>query len=111
MGGARLDISSDNFPSLQKMLCDAKIVTLKDVVDRAGPHFGNRRGLADSMGLRSLRVVSQLLEKWRAACMKDEIYLLLGYSAGRCRPDEQDLFPGLVVSPNLDGSASNTLCC
>lgn len=103
VGGARLDVSSANSPSLQKMLCGAKIVTLKDVVDLTGPYFGNRRGLADSLGLRSLRVVSQLLEKWRAACTTDETELLVDYCAGVCRPDKQDLFPGLVVWPNLDG--------
>ena len=108
-GSARLDISSANFPSLQKILCGAEMVTLKDEVDLMEPRFGNRRGLADSMGLRSLRVVSQLLEKWRAACTKDVIELLVGYSAGRCRPDEQDLFPGLVVSPNLDGGTGPLL--
>ena len=52
-GSARLDISSANFPSLQKILCGAEMVTLKDEVDLMEPRFGNRRGLADSMMLRS----------------------------------------------------------
>ena len=94
VGGARLDVSSTNFPALQKMLCGAKIVTLKDVVNLTGPYFGNRRGFADSLGLRSLRVVSQLLEKWRASCITDETELLVDYCAGVCRPEKQDFSLG-----------------
>ena len=95
VGRAHLNISPANFPSLQNILCSANVVALKDVVDLKESRFGNRRVLATSMMLRSLRLVSTLLKKWRANCTIDEIELLTVQCV--------HLFFLLVLSPNLQG--------
>ena len=104
IGGARLDVSEVGLPALEKMLLSSKIVILKNVIDLAGSDFGNVKGFADCLGLRSCRVVSQLLKKWRDTCTAGEIKLVEDYCTGALCPDERDSFPGLVLSPILEGS-------
>ncbi|XP_041946065.1 uncharacterized protein LOC121707480 [Alosa sapidissima] len=69
-----MDISSSDFPSLRRRFLDSRIVMLKDVVDLAGSDFQNARRFAASIGLRSLRVATQLLDKWRTTCNTGGIF-------------------------------------
>lgn len=107
VGGARMDVSLSDFPTFQRRLLDSKIVTLKDVVIRAGAEFKDVRSFADSMGLRCTRVASKLLDKWRTSCTAEESKLLKDYSAGVAHPDEFDEFPDLSLSPILDESSGS----
>ncbi|XP_048113258.1 uncharacterized protein LOC125303492 [Alosa alosa] len=93
-----MDISSSDFPSLRRRFLDSRIVTLKDVVDLAGSDFRNARRFAASIGLRSLRVATQLLDKWRTTCNTGERTLMKDYCSGMVRPDVFDVFPALELT-------------
>ncbi|KAJ4947290.1 hypothetical protein JOQ06_009326 [Pogonophryne albipinna] len=52
-------------PSLQQRLCEERILTLGQVVEMCGPRLDNAAGLASRLSLRSVRVVSLLLQSWK----------------------------------------------
>ncbi|KAK3509527.1 hypothetical protein QTP70_000544 [Hemibagrus guttatus] len=63
------------------------------------------------MGLRSLRVVNQLLHRWRSALTSEERVQLMGYQRTETGPAEDEPFPWLDIAPDLDGCAGPLLEC
>ncbi|XP_058242972.1 ribonuclease inhibitor-like [Hemibagrus wyckioides] len=63
------------------------------------------------MGLRSLRVVNQLLHCWRSALTSEEHVQLMDYQNTETGPAENGPSPQLNIAPDLDGCADPLLEC
>ncbi|KAK3538614.1 hypothetical protein QTP86_008681 [Hemibagrus guttatus] len=63
------------------------------------------------MGLRSRRVVNQLLHRWRSALTSEERVQLMDYQHTETGPAEDEPFPQLNMAPDLDGCAGPLLEC
>jgi len=101
--GSRLDISSKGpFPALEGTLLRSGIISLGHLVQLAGTDFKSVDLVAEHLGIRSTRVVTKLLEKWRSALTEEECKLLKDYSDGFIFPNCGDPFPNLLLSPNLE---------
>jgi len=57
-------VNSSYFPANTGLLIKAEITTLGHLVNIAGPDFDNIEKTAEKLGLKSLRLVHQLLIKW-----------------------------------------------
>ncbi len=66
----------------------------------------NVLALAQHLGIRSIRSMTQLLMKWQAALKTTEIDLLVEYFAGPCYSNPKDSFPCLFLSVNVEGITS-----
>lgn len=101
--GARLDLSASGLhPGLNKTLTDSKVITLGQLLEVSGMDFMNDEATAQHLGIRSTRLVAQLLVKWQMLLNATERLLLAEYGDGRCEPDPEDSFPCLSFSPNLE---------
>ncbi|KAL2076997.1 hypothetical protein ACEWY4_027414 [Coilia grayii] len=110
--GSLFDLALDKpLPCLTLNLLRSGVTTLGALVKIAGSDFKNFVKLADYLGTRSYRIVSQLLGKWRARLTKAEFAMLEDFSAGSSSPDCNDPFPNLALSPNLMGCAGTFLEC
>ncbi|KAK3560930.1 hypothetical protein QTP86_023127 [Hemibagrus guttatus] len=67
--------------------------------------------LAARLGLRSLRVVNQLLRRWRTVLTSKERVQLMDYQITETNPAEEGSFPQLDITPDLDGSEGPLLEC
>ncbi|KAK3543156.1 hypothetical protein QTP70_011951 [Hemibagrus guttatus] len=63
------------------------------------------------MGLRSLRVVNQLLHHWRSALTSEERVQMMDYQHTETGPAEDEPFPRLNIAPDIDGCAGPLLEC
>ncbi|KAI4891756.1 hypothetical protein NFI96_021962 [Prochilodus magdalenae] len=99
---AHLDISSQTSHDLSRILIAAGVTKLGQLVGLAGPELTNAENFAAQLGMRSLRVVSQLLYRWSSVLTSDERLLLKDCATGvSTEPAEGDSFPKCTVSPNL----------
>ncbi|KAK3538149.1 hypothetical protein QTP70_032484, partial [Hemibagrus guttatus] len=103
--GGRLDISGVTVPALSRTLVSSGIVTLRELVNVAGSDLSRAEDLAARMGLRSRRVVNQLLHRWRSALTSEERVQLMDYQHTETGPAEDESFPRLNIAPDLDGCA------
>ena len=103
INGARLDVQCNTTPGLNSMLCTAKAITLRKIVDIAGPDLSNTTAVASYLGLRSLRQTKNILNMWVEKLTEDELTMLQEYSDGVETPDDGDPFPELGFVPDLDG--------
>ncbi|KAK3522499.1 hypothetical protein QTP86_016151 [Hemibagrus guttatus] len=109
--GGRLDISGVTVPALSRTLVSSGIVTLRELVNVAGLDLSRAEDLAVRMGLRSQRVVNQLLHRWRSALTSEEHVQLMDYQHTETGPAEDKPFPRLNIAPDLDGCAGPLLEC
>ncbi|KAK3530199.1 hypothetical protein QTP86_018057, partial [Hemibagrus guttatus] len=109
--GGRLDISGVTVPALSRTLVSSGIVTLRELVNVAGSDLSRAEDLAARMGLRSRRVVNQLLHRWRSALTSEERVQLMDYQHTETGPAEDESFPRLNIAPDLDGCAGPLLEC
>ncbi|KAK3506665.1 hypothetical protein QTP70_013171 [Hemibagrus guttatus] len=109
--GGRLDISGVTIPALSRTLVSSGIVTLRELVNVAGSDLSRAEDLAARMGLRSRRVVNQLLHRWRSALTSEERVQLMDYQHTETGPAEDESFPRLNIAPDLDGCAGPLLEC
>ncbi|KAK3516159.1 hypothetical protein QTP70_005511 [Hemibagrus guttatus] len=86
--GGRLDISGVTVPALSRTLVSSGIVTLRELVNIAGSDLSRAEDLAVCMGLRSRRVVNQLLHRWRSALTSEEHVQLMDYQRTETGPAE-----------------------
>ncbi|KAK3516433.1 hypothetical protein QTP70_012487, partial [Hemibagrus guttatus] len=107
----RLDISGVTVPALSRTLVSSGIVTLRELVNVAGSDLSRAEDLAARMGLRSRRVVNQLLHRWRSALTSEERVQLMDYQHTETGPAEDESFPRLNIAPDLDGCAGPLLEC
>src|SRR4029434_9979215 len=61
--GARLDVSAGMMPSLDNILSNKGVNTFRDLVTVAAPTLNNAENLSSILGIRSLRIVTQFLNK------------------------------------------------
>ena len=99
--GARLDLAGTITPALTRVLLSSGVTTLRRLVDVAGPDLTRVEDVAARLGMRSLRVVAQLLEGWRTALSPEEREQVKDYSAGVVSPTEDDPFPDITITPDL----------
>ena len=100
--GSRLDITCEKpIHAVTFSLLRSGVTTLGHLFRLAGSDFGNTRNVADHLGVRSIRVIAQLLEKWRASLTSGELQMLGDFISGLCSPDCSDPFPNFTLSPNL----------
>ncbi|KAK3575409.1 hypothetical protein QTP86_026245, partial [Hemibagrus guttatus] len=109
--GGRLDISGVTVPALSRTFVSSGIVTLRELVNVAGSDLSRAEDLAARMGLRSRRVVNQLLHRWRSALTSEERVQLMDYQHTETGPAEDESFPRLNIAPDLDGCAGPLLEC
>ncbi|KAK3574481.1 hypothetical protein QTP86_008085 [Hemibagrus guttatus] len=107
----RLDISGVTVPALSRTLVSSGIVTLRELVNIAGSDLSRAEDLAAHMGLRSRRVVNQLLHRWRSALTSEERVQLMNYQRTETGSAEDEFFPRLNIAPDLDGCAGPLLEC
>ncbi|KAK3541512.1 hypothetical protein QTP86_028172, partial [Hemibagrus guttatus] len=109
--GGRLDISGVTAPALSRAFISSRVVTLWELVNIAGTDLSRAEDLAARLGLRSLRVVNQLLRRWRTVLTSKERVQLMDYQITETKPAEEGSFPQLDIAPDLDGSEGLLLEC
>ncbi len=88
------------------MLIKHKVITLNQLLNVVGLDFKNELALAQHLGSRSIRLVTQLLMKWQAALKTTEKDLLVEYFAGSRDSNPKDSFRCLFLSVNVEGITS-----
>ncbi|KAK3513324.1 hypothetical protein QTP70_012371 [Hemibagrus guttatus] len=109
--GGRLDISGVTAPALSRAFISSRVVTLRELVNIAGTDLSRAEDLVVRLGLRSLRVVNQLLHRWRTVLTSEERVQLMDYQITETNPAEEGSFPQLDIAPHLDGSEGPLLEC
>ncbi|KAK3543864.1 hypothetical protein QTP70_030047, partial [Hemibagrus guttatus] len=109
--GGHLDISGVTAPALSRALISSRVVTLRELVKITGTDLSRAEDLVARLGLRSLRVVKQLLRQWRTVLTSKERVQLMGYQITETNPAEERSFPQLDIAPDLDGSEGPHLEC
>jgi len=102
--GARLDLTDNSFfPGLNRVLMGHDVITLSQLLNIVGADFKDEVALAQCLGIRSIRLVTQLLVNWKAALETTELELLTEYCKGSCVANPKDSFPCLSLSINVEG--------
>ncbi len=83
-------------------LIKAGCTTLEHLVNTAGPDFENIEETAAMLGFKSIRLVRQMLMKWRSTLEEEEIKILSEFYQGFIKPNEEDPFYNLILSPKMD---------
>ncbi|KAK3539413.1 hypothetical protein QTP70_007494 [Hemibagrus guttatus] len=109
--GGRLDISGVTAPALSRALISSRVVTLQELVNITGTDLSRAEDLATRLGLTSLRVVNQLLRRWRTVLTSKERVQLMDYRITETNPAEEGSFPQLDIAPDLDRSEGLLLEC
>ncbi|KAK3521761.1 hypothetical protein QTP70_016222, partial [Hemibagrus guttatus] len=109
--GGRLEISGVTAPALSRALISSRVVTFRELVNIAGTDLSQAEDLVARLGLRSLRVVNQLLHRWRTVLTSKERVQLMDYPITETNPAEAGSFPQLDIAPDLDGSEGPLLEC
>lgn len=77
--GAKLDCTTEAVPHFSKMLVKRKIITLRKLMDMAGPTLMDGGQVAEHLGVRSKRIVGQMLESCRKALSAEERIIIKSY--------------------------------
>lgn len=99
--GSRLNLSCEIPSWIEQKLKNAQIITLKDLIEVAGRNLINIVVLTQRLGIRSEGVVGQMLEKCRSSLCEEEWMLSYDYSTSWKRPNAEDNFPEMIISPDL----------
>lgn len=86
---------------MHRQFCLSNVVTLGHVVQLAGANMDNATPLAFCLQVKSTGSVSVLLSRWREALTDSERALLRQYCDGFMKPDENDVFPSVSISPDF----------
>lgn len=101
--GTRFDELGEVFsPANTGRLIKAGFTTLGHLVNTAGPDFENIEETAARLGFKSIRLVRQMLMKWRSALKEEEVKILSEFCQGFIKPNEEDPFHNLILSPKMD---------
>ncbi|XP_044227204.1 uncharacterized protein LOC122995885 [Thunnus albacares] len=91
--GGLLDCPSWGGPTLSRLLHTAGVSTLGQAVELAGPRLDDPVGLAARMGVRSTRVINQLLKHWKQKLTGHQCLLLTDFCDGALLPNCTDPYP------------------
>ena len=98
--GARLDVSAGMMPSLDNILSNKGVKTLRDLVTVAGPTLNNAENLSSILGIRSLRIVTPFLNKVKDTLTEREKAMLQSFNNDAVFSDDEDFFPLLNITPD-----------
>ncbi|KAL3975157.1 hypothetical protein ACER0C_023783 [Sarotherodon galilaeus] len=99
--GSLLDCPVGGRTTLSRRLHAAQVCSLKRVVELAGPRLDAPEGLAAQLGIRSTRVVGQLLDHWKRKLGGVECSLLGSYCDGSLSPNHLDPYPSIRLFPGF----------
>ena len=99
--GGLLDCPSCGGPTLSRLLHTAGVSTLGQVVELAGPRLDDPVGLAARMGVRSTRVINQLLKHWKQKLTGHQCLLLTDFCDGALLPNCTDPYPTIGLFPDF----------
>ncbi|KAL2078927.1 hypothetical protein ACEWY4_024671 [Coilia grayii] len=108
--GSSLDVSQELSLLPTTKLISAGVITLGDLVEIAGPELKNCSALAHHLGVRSNRIVDQVLRKWQSLLTMEQMQMLGDFWRGECSPNCQDPFPRFTLLPDLAGCTGCYLC-
>ncbi|KAF1378060.1 hypothetical protein PFLUV_G00185660 [Perca fluviatilis] len=100
--GDQLDYPCWAGSAITDTFCRARVLTLGTVVDITGHKLDNAAALAAVLGVRSVRIITKLLDYWKHKLTGHESILLEQYTGGLTTPQTDDSFPDLFVRPCLD---------
>lgn len=84
MNGGCLDTPCWAGSAVAEVFCRAGILTFGSVVNIAGPELDNAAVVAAGLGVRSVKIISKLLEHWKRCLTGHECLLLNECSNGLC---------------------------
>ncbi|KAI3368386.1 hypothetical protein L3Q82_008089 [Scortum barcoo] len=99
--GGFLDCPSWSGPTLSRLLRAAGVSTLGQVVELAGPRLDDPVGLAAQLGLRSTRIMGQVLKHWRQKLTAEQFLLLNDFCYGSLQQNCEDPFPSIRLFPDF----------
>ncbi|XP_035990392.1 mucin-3A isoform X4 [Fundulus heteroclitus] len=99
--GARLDVCDGTLPGLSETLCRSGTVTVRRLVEPAGPDFSNIQALGSLLGVRSDRLIRRFLDRVKERMTAKERHLLQLHYTGHCEPDPIDPFPDVQLDPDF----------
>ncbi|KAI3358172.1 hypothetical protein L3Q82_003167 [Scortum barcoo] len=99
--GGFLDCPSWSGPTLSRLLRAAGVSTLGQVVELAGPRLDDPVGLAAQLGLRSTRIMGQILKHWRQKLTAEQFLLLNDFCYGSLQQNCEDPFPSIRLFPDF----------
>lgn len=99
--GSLLDCPVWGTTTLSRRLHAAQVFPLKRVVELAGPRLDNPDGLAGQLGIRSTRVVGQLLDHWKRKLGGVECSHLASYCDSTLFPNHLDPYPSIRLFPGF----------
>ncbi|KAI3359137.1 hypothetical protein L3Q82_002592 [Scortum barcoo] len=99
--GGFLDCPSWSGPTLSRLLRAAGVSTLGQVVELAGPRLDDPVGLAAQLGLRSTRIMGQILKHWRQKLTAEQFLLLNDFCYGSLQQNCEDPFPPIRLFPDF----------
>ncbi|KAI3377340.1 hypothetical protein L3Q82_008544, partial [Scortum barcoo] len=77
------------------------VSTLGQVVELAGPRLDDPVGLAAQLGLRSTRIMGQILKHWRQKLTAEQFLLLNDFCYGSLQQNCEDPFPPIGLFPDF----------
>lgn len=101
INGARLDVISTS-STFTELFIRAGITVLKKLVFLAGAGLVNVEEVTACVKIKSVRTMTQILQKMRSVLTAEEDNMLKDYCEGLISPNYMDPFPKLFLSPNLD---------
>ncbi|XP_037552133.1 ATP-binding cassette sub-family C member 9 [Nematolebias whitei] len=96
-----MDVCNSTVPGLSKTLCESGTMTLRRLVEMAGPDFFNVREVVLLLGVRSARVVQRFLDLVKERTTAGEKRVLQLWSTGNRPPDPMDPFLDIHLEPNF----------
>ena len=105
--GASLDCTTAAVPHFSKILVKGKIITLKQFMDMAGSTLRDGGRVAEHLGVKSERIVGQLLRSCRKALSAEEGIML--NSQKKKVQDRNVPFSRLGITPNISESERKAL--
>lgn len=81
-GGGKMDTQDTVTPGLTHILSNPGVVTLRRLVDTAGPLLQDAYAVADLLGLRSVHYVTVILDKWSGKLSEEDLELVRIYCEG-----------------------------
>lgn len=88
------------------MLQKSKIVTLGRMIILAGPNLDNAEMVSKHLGVRSVHLVCLFLIKLKSILLLEKIQMLKDCAVETNVPNDKDLFPCLIITPDCDESTS-----
>lgn len=90
------------FPVLTDLLIKSHVTTLGRLIHITGSELSNTKAMAEKLGLKSIRVITQLLTKWKESITEKEFEMIKDFAERRIQPEDDDCFPNVCLIPDLE---------